>query len=296
MNHLELFSPAKINLRLDILGKRSDGYHEIRTVFQKISLGDDLFLDAIKNGIEVTCNNPQVPCSGANLAYAAAQMLVSRYAIKDGIRITIKKRIPVAAGLGGGSSNAACTLAGINQLFGLGLSDQGLMVMAKELGADVPFFLFGSSAVGTGIGNVLQPLTIHPKLWLLLVTPEMQISTAWAYQNVRRELTNGADNITIPSCINDIAEIIAILSNDLEKVVLPRFPLLQDIKDALRNKGALGCLMSGSGSTVFGIFASEEKANMALGQLDMPAAWHRCVCSGIGPVAEEAVAPNYKAC
>ena len=281
MNCLQLFSPAKVNLRLDILGKRPDGYHDIRTIFQKISLGDDLTLAIIKSGIEVACDNPQVPCGEGNLAHAAAKMLVSRYDIKDGIRVTIKKRIPVAAGLGGGSSNAASTLAGINQLFGLGLSNRDLMVMARDLGADVPFFLFGSSAIATGIGDVLQAISIHPKLWFLLVTPDIQISTAWAYQNVRRGLTNGTVNITIPSCINDIAEIIAILSNDLEKVVLPRFPILQDIKDALRNHGALGCLMSGSGSTVFGLFTSEEKARLALGQLNMPSAWHMSVCRGI---------------
>jgi 4-diphosphocytidyl-2-C-methyl-D-erythritol kinase len=281
MNRIELFSPAKVNLRLDILGRRPDGYHDIRTIFQKISLGDDLTLAVITRGIEVECDNPLIPTNEGNLAYAAAQMLLSRYAIQDGIRITIKKRVPVAAGLGGGSSNAAYTLAGINQLFGLGLNNRDLMTMAKDLGADVPFFLLGGSAIGTGIGDELQAIIIHPELWLLLVTPDVQISTAWAYQNVRRGLTIGADNITIPSSINDIAEIIAILSNDLEKVVLPRFPILQDIKDALRKHGALGCLMSGSGSTVFGIFTSEEKARLALRQLDMPSAWHTSVCCGI---------------
>ena len=253
----------KINLYLDVLGKRPDGYHDIRTVFQKISLGDDVTLDRIKSGIEVACDNPLVPINEGNLAHAAAKMLVSRYAIKDGIRITIKKRIPVAAGLGGGSSNAASTLAGINQLFVLGLSNKDLMPMARDLGADVPFFLFGSSAIGTGIGDKLQAVSIQPKLWYLLVTPDVQISTAWAYQNVTRGLTNGAVNITIPSCIKTISEIIAILYNDLEKVVLPRFPLLQDIKDELRNKGALGCLMSGSGSTLFALFEEPSAARAA---------------------------------
>lgn len=281
MKSIELVSHAKVNLRLDILGKRPDGYHDIRTIFQKISLCDDLTLAVIKSGIEVTCDNPLVPCGEGNLAHAAAKMLLSRYSIKDGIRISIKKRIPVAAGLGGGSSNAASTLAGINQLCGLDLHNRDLMAMAGDLGADVPFFLFGDSAIGTGIGDVLQAISIHPQLWFLLVTPDLQISTAWAYQNVRRGLTNEAVNITIPSCINDIAEIIAILSNDLEKVVLPRFPLLEDIKDALRKQGALGCLMSGSGSTVFGIFASEEKARQALDQLNMPPAWQTSVCCGL---------------
>ena len=281
MNHIELFSHAKVNLRLDILGKRPDGYHDIRTVFQKISLRDELTVAIIKSGIEVACDNTQVPCNEKNLAHVAARMLLTRYGIKDGLRITIKKRIPIAAGLGGGSSNAASTLQGINQLFGLGLSTQELMKTGRDIGADVPFFLFANSAIGTGIGEKLEPISIHPKLWFLLVTPDIQISTAWAYQNVRRGLTNGAINITIPPCITDLAGIIAILSNDLEAVITLRFPLIQDIKDELRNKGALGSLMTGSGSTVFGIFASEEKARSAQGQLEMPSAWQHFVCWGI---------------
>lgn len=281
MKSIELFSPAKVNLRLDILGKRPDGYHEIRTIFQKISLGDNLTLTVISSGIEVTCDNPLVPTNHGNLAHAAAKMLLSRYAIREGIRITIKKRIPMAAGLGGGSSNAAFTLSGINKLFDLGLKDEELMTMARTLGADVPFFIFGNSALGTGIGDVLQAISIQPKLWFLLVTPDVRISTAWAYQNVRRGLTNRAVNITIPSCIHATHEIIAMLSNDLEQVVFPRFPLLRNIKDMLREKGALGCLMSGSGSTVYGIFPSEEKARLALEKLDAPPAWQRFVCCGI---------------
>lgn len=278
MNRIELFSHAKVNLRLDILGKRPDGYHDIRTVFQKISLCDELTITIIKSGIEVACDNTQVPCSEKNLAHVAARMLLSRYGIKDGIRISIKKRIPVAAGLGGGSSNAASTLQGINELFGLGLSNRDLMKMGRDIGADVPFFLYGNSAIGTGIGDKLEPIAILTKLWFVLITPDIKISTAWAYQNVRTGLTNGAIHITIPPSLSDLAEIIAILSNDLERVVVPFFPLIQDIKERLKDKGALGSLMTGSGSTVFGIFASEEKARLAQGQLEMPAAWQHFVC------------------
>lgn len=280
MNHLELSSHAKVNLRLDILSRRPDGYHEIRTIFQKISLADDLTISIIKSGIEVRCDNPLVPCNESNLVHVAARMLLSRYGIKDGVRIAIKKRIPIAAGLGGGSSNAASTLQGVNELFGLGMSSQELMKTGRDIGADVPFFLFGNSAIGTGIGEKLEPLSIQPKLWFVLVTPDIQISTAWAYQNVRTGLTKDAFHITIPPRISDLSEIISLLSNDLEEVVLPLFPLIQDIKSELISKGALGSLMTGSGSTVFGIFVSEEKAGKAQGLLEQHRGWQCFVCHG----------------
>jgi 4-diphosphocytidyl-2-C-methyl-D-erythritol kinase len=273
MKNVELFSHAKINLRLDILGKRPDGYHDIRTVFQKITLGDELSIALSKSGIEVTCDSSQVPNNEGNLAYTAARGLLDRHKIKDGLKIAIKKQIPVAAGLGGGSSNAAATLMGINQLFELGLTDEELMQIGRTIGADVPFFIFGESARATGIGDVLEPLTIKPPLYLLLITPETSISTAWAYGNIRRGLTNSMNNITIPPCINHLAEVIALLSNDFEKVVIPHYPIIQTIKDELLDKGARGSLMSGSGSTVFGIFETEGKAEEALNQIKSPSDW-----------------------
>ena len=273
MNSIELFSHAKINLRLDILGKRPDGYHDIRTVFQKITLGDELSIAITKSSIEVECNHPQVPDNEGNLAFAAAKTLLDRYKIKDGLRIAIKKKIPVAAGLGGGSSNAAATLMGINQLFELGLTDEELMGIGKTIGADVPFFLFGNSALAAGIGDLLEPLIIKPRFLLLLITPDIPISTAWAYGSIRRGLTNSVNNITIPQCINHLAEVIAILSNDLEKVVIPHHPVIQTIKDELLDKGAKGSLMSGSGSTVFGLFESEGEVQEALAQIKIPRNW-----------------------
>ena len=273
MNSIELFSHAKVNLRLDILGKRPDGYHNIRTVFQKITLGDELTIAIAKSGIEVACNNPQVPNNEGNLAFTAARALFDRYKIKDGVKIAISKQIPVAAGLGGGSSNAAATLMGINQLFGLGLSAEELMKIGKEIGADVPFFIFGKSARATGIGEILEPLPITPQLWFLLITPDIPISTAWAYNAIRRGLTNREINIIIPDCIDHLTEVITILSNDLEKVVIPQYPVIQTIKDELLDKGAKGSLMSGSGSTVFGIFESEAEAKEAHTQITKHKNW-----------------------
>jgi 4-diphosphocytidyl-2-C-methyl-D-erythritol kinase len=273
MKNVELFSHAKINLRLDILGKRPDGYHDIRTVFQKITLGDELSIAVTKGKTEITCDSSQVPHNEGNLAYTAARLLLDRYKIKEGVKIAIRKRIPVAAGLGGGSSNAAATLMGVNQLFELGLSAEELMGTGKEIGADVPFFIFGESARATGIGEILAPMKIAPPLWLLLVTPDIPISTAWAYGNLRSGLTNREINIIIPDCINHLDEVITILSNDLEKVVTPEYPVIQTIKDELLDKGAKGSLMSGSGSTVFGIFESETAAQEAFTQIKRQKSW-----------------------
>jgi len=161
----------------------------------------------------------------------------------------------------------------INQLFALGLTDEELMGIGRTIGADVPFFIFGNSARATGIGDILDPLILNPRFWLLLITPDIPISTAWAYGNIRRGLTNSFNNITIPKCINHLSEVIAILSNDFEKVVIPHHPVIQTIKDELLDKGARGSLMSGSGSTVFGIFENEEEAKEALTQIKISKNW-----------------------
>jgi len=255
------------------VGKRKDGYHDIRTLFQKVSLRDELRITTASNSIKVECDNHQVPANEGNLAYTAAQAILSQYGIKDGVSISIKKNIPIAAGLGGGSSNAASTLLGINQLFGLGASTRELMRIGRDIGADVPFFIFGKTALATGIGDRLEKIEITPKLWLLLITPGIQISTAWAYSNLRMGLTSRPINTNIPNCINHLTEIISLLSNDLEKAVIPRYPIVKSIKEDLLNKGAQGSLMSGSGSTVYGIFSSEDEAKEAYGQLTNHSDW-----------------------
>jgi len=274
MDSIELYSHAKINLRLDILRKRADGYHDIRTLLQKVSLRDELRIAIAKRGIKVMCDNHQVPINEDNLAYTAAQTILNRYKVKDGVNISIKKNIPIAAGLGGGSSNAASTLIGINQLFGLGISKQELIKIGSDIGADVPFFIFCDTALATGIGDRLEKIDIIPKLWLLLITPDIQISTAWAYRSLRMGLTSKPINTNIPNCITHLTEITTILSNDLEKVVIPQYPVIQRIKAELINKGAKGSLMSGSGSTVFGIFSSEDEAKEAHAQLMTYSDWH----------------------
>jgi len=273
MKSITLPSHAKINLRLEIVRKRDDGYHDIKTLLQKVSLSDEIYLSTIPTGITVVCDHPQVPANETNLAYAAAQALLSRYHLKDGIAISIKKNIPVAAGLGGGSSNAATTLAGINQLFALGASTEELMKIGSAIGADVPFFLFGNTALATGIGDKLETIHLTPPLWLLLITPPLQVSTTWAYRTFRMGLTSIRNNINIPTCINHLTALLTLLSNDLEKVVIPRYPVIQTIKEELFQRGARGSLMSGSGSTVYGIFSTKEEAQEALAQLKGHREW-----------------------
>lgn len=281
MDSIELSSHAKINLRLDVLRKRADGYHEVRTVLQKVSLKDELRITIAKRDIKVECDNHLVPANEGNLAYTAAQTMLNRYEIKDGVSISIKKNIPIAAGLGGGSSNAASTLTGINQLFGLGIGKQELMKIGRDIGVDVPFFIFGKTALATGIGDRLEAIEMIPKLWLLLITPDIQISTAWAYRSLRIGLTSKPININIHNYINHTAEIINILSNDLEKVVIPQYPVIQRIKEELLDKGAKGSLMSGSGSTVYGIFSSEGEAKEAHAQLMTHSDWHLQLCQNL---------------
>jgi 4-diphosphocytidyl-2-C-methyl-D-erythritol kinase len=281
MNSIELNSYAKINLRLDVLDKRPDGYHEIRTLFQKVSLKDELSISISKSGIKVACDNQQVPVNEGNLAYTAARAILNRYNIKEGVSISIKKNIPIAAGLGGGSSNAASTLLGINRLCGLEAGTQELMEMGKDIGADVPFFIFGNTALATGIGEKLKKIELIPQLWLLLVNPGIQISTAWAYSSLKMGLTKRPINITIPNSITHLSEIITMLSNDLERVAIPRYPIIQTIKKELINNGAKGSLMSGSGSTVFGIFTSEDEAKEAYTKFKDHNNWQMSVCRNI---------------
>ena len=281
MKSIELYSHAKINLRLDVLDKRPDGYHEIRTVFLKVSLKDELSINISKSDIKVACDNQQVPANEGNLAYTAARTILNRYNIKEGVSIAIKKNIPIASGLGGGSSNAASTLMGINRLFGLEAGTQELMEMGKDIGADVPFFIFGNTALATGIGEKLKKLELIPELWMLLVTPSIQISTAWAYSNLKMGLTKRPINTTIHNRITHLSEIITMLSNDLERVAIPRYPIIQTIKKELLNKGAKGSLMSGSGSTVFGIFTSEDEAKEAYTRFKDHNNWQMSVCRNI---------------
>ena len=199
MDSLRLRSPAKVNLRLDVLYKRNDGYHEIRSVMQEIDLCDEVTISLGGSKLKVSCDDRETPEGTENLAHRAARNILRRFKIDVGIDIFIEKRIPVASGLGGGSSNAAATLMGLNKLLRLRLTKKELMEMGTQLGADVPFFIFGRRALVTGIGDRLRKIELPSPLWTVLVNPNIRVSTAWAYKNLNMGLTKKKNNCTLSS-------------------------------------------------------------------------------------------------
>jgi 4-diphosphocytidyl-2-C-methyl-D-erythritol kinase len=262
MDTLTLYAPAKINYLLDVIGKRTDGYHELRMIMQRVNLCDEIILTLTDTpGITVTCNSKGAPDGPENIAWKAARAMLDRAGSNNGVNIKIIKNIPVAAGLGGGSSDAASVLLGMNELLKLGLAEQELMETGCKLGADVPFFIFKKTALAEGIGEKLTSLPEMPKLWIVLINPGVHVSTAWVYRSL--QLTSGRELNKLPEFFESIESVVSILSNDLEAVTIPAFPVIADIKERLMNLGAAGSLMSGSGPTVFGVFKSFEVAEAA---------------------------------
>ncbi len=267
MRKVRLKSPAKVNLSLEILKKRQDGYHEIRTVLQKISLYDILNFSLEKEkGIFIETDHPSLPIGRDNLVYKAAESILKRIKYNGGVRIRIEKRIPIGSGLGGGSSNAASTLKALNKIFKLDMSDKALMKIGSEIGADIPFFLFDGSAIGFGIGDKLKGIEI-PHLWYILIYPNFEVSTRWAYKNFL--LTKNQFHLKLHTFLKNIYNIPSILRNDLEGVVSKEYPEIEIMKRALLDVGALGSSMTGSGPTVFGIFESKRDVKKALEKLNI---------------------------
>jgi 4-diphosphocytidyl-2-C-methyl-D-erythritol kinase len=262
LKSLSLKSYAKINLCLHLLKKREDGYHEIFSVMQAIDLYDRLALHKTERGIVIQCDHPDVPEDENNLAYQAANLLFKEKDLKGGVRINIEKKIPVSAGLGGGSSNAAFTLKGINQLFDLQLSLQRLHSLASRIGSDVPFFLYSGQAIAKGRGEKIVPIKLYGDYWLVLICPNLMISTGRVYQNAKFDLTAGKSFINLDFCDNkdDFLKRLRQFHNDLEKVVMPRHKIIRQIKKTLENSGAIKSSMSGSGPTVYGLFEKKSQA------------------------------------
>lgn len=256
-------APAKINLGLTIEGRRRDGYHDIATIFLKITLTDTLYVEATSGDIEIQCTHPAVPCDERNLIYRAIAML-QPLAPGRGARVRLEKRIPVAAGVGGGSSDAAAALLAVNTLWGLQLSADDLMPYGAQLGADVPFFLYPSpAAYGRGRGDELSPLTCPNSFFLVLVTPPVAVSTAQVYGQYKIELTDVAKDTTIVRRhfeSGDLSSLAATYTNDLETVVIRQFPIVQTVKETLSQPGTYGVGMSGSGPTVYALCPSQDVA------------------------------------
>jgi len=260
---IELLSPAKVNVFLKITGQRIDGYHELLTVFVPVSLYDKLIISKSEKGLEVYYRGREIPNNQNNLVSRAAISFFEKTGIKKGIKITLIKNIPISSGLGGGSSNAATTLKGLNQLWPNALSKEDLEKLALSLGADVPFFLLQKPAMARGIGEILQPIENFPSLWYVIVSPNLMISTAWTYERFKLNLTNNRNQNKMSSFKKNIFNIPELLFNDLERVTLVKYPFLSSIKESLLQVGALGALMTGSGPSIFGLFDSAEKAQKA---------------------------------
>lgn len=263
MNFLAVKAPAKVNLYLRVIGKRSDGYHNIETIFQSISLFDELYLkESASSEIKIECEYPQVPPGEENTIYRAVSLLREYTGISRGIKILLNKKIPVGGGLGGAASDAAAVLEALNEGWQFNLSREVLFHLARKIGADVSFFLMRGTALGKGRGDELQVLPSIPPVWLVIVNPGFSVSTAEVYQEVTAGLTNHSNGIKILDAVKsgDIKLISEYLHNDLEKVVFPLFPILGQIKKRLIQLGARGALMAGSGSCIFGLVSTEEVA------------------------------------
>ena len=260
---IEILSPAKVNLFLKITGQRVDGYHELVSVFVPVALYDKLKISKSEKGLEVYCTGRGLPKGQNNLVNKAAISFFKKTGTRKGVKITLIKKIPISSGLGGGSSDAAATLKGLNQLWRSPLSKEELEKLALSLGADVPFFLLQKPAIARGIGEILQPIENFPSFWYVIVSPDLMVSTAWAYERTKLELTNNGNQNIVNILKKGIFNIPDLLFNDLERVTLVKYPFLCSIKDSLIKLGALGALMTGSGPSIFGLFDSAKKAQEA---------------------------------
>ena len=255
---------AKINLTLDILGKRPDGYHEVAMVMQSIGLHDTIEMEKSAAGIALTINVPWLRADEKNLAWRAAELMQQEYGLSGGVNMRLTKRIPVAAGLAGGSADAAAVLRGMNRLYELGLSDAKLCELGARLGSDIPFCLLGGTMLSTGRGEVLTRLSNLPETWVVLAKPRISVSTAWAYQNYDEQgAEQHPDNARIQQEIarGDRKAVAKLLCNVLESVTIKRYDVISRYKTMMLEQGAMASMMSGSGPTVFGLVGSRAQAN-----------------------------------
>lgn len=262
---------AKINLGLDVVRRLENGYHEVRMIMQTVGIYDVLTFTAAQSGIRITTDSGELPVGEDNLIYRAARLLMETYNMSAGVDIHLEKHIPIAAGMAGGSSDAAATLMGLNELFALGASDEQLRQLGVRIGADVPYCIMGGTALAEGIGELLTPLPPAPQCVLLIAKPDIQVSTKYVYEHLdagntwqhpdidgmRRAIENG-----------DLSGVIARLGNVLETVTIEAYPVIDRIKREMISGGARGSLMSGSGPTVFGIYDSREQARAVRDSLE----------------------------
>ena len=264
MESIRLKARAKINLGLDVLGKREDGYHEVRMIMQTIGIYDRIIINKIpEDEIRIVSNLSFLPVNENNLIYKAAKLLKYKYNFAGGVEVNLNKFIPVAAGMAGGSTDAASTLFGINKLFDLGLSTKTMMELGVGIGADVPYCVMRGTALAEGIGEKLTRLKSVPHMWIVIAKPSINVSTKLVYENLDMGgVSTHPDIDGIISAINEqnIEQIALRMGNVLETVTIPLYPVIQDIKNDMITHGAYNAMMSGSGPTVFGIFPDEQTA------------------------------------
>ena len=258
---------AKINLGLDVLRKREDGYHEVKMIMQTIGLCDTLTFEMTKeNDIVIESDSGKLPLDEHNLIYKAARVFFEETGQAFGIKIFLNKRIPIAAGMAGGSTDAAATFLALNEISGQPLSMEKLLEISVKVGADVPYCIMGGTALSEGIGDILTPLTPLRDVYILIAKPPVNVSTGFVYGNLKiteETVHPDIDGIIDAMKANDAAKVSTLMSNVLETVTAPAYPVIRDLENIMMNNGALGSIMSGSGPTVFGIFENEAWAKKA---------------------------------
>lgn len=266
-NDISLKALAKINLGLDVVRRREDGYHEVRMIMQTIQLYDRLDIKRTQEpGIQIQTNLSFLPVNENNLIYKAAKLLMDEFSITDGVSVKLDKRIPVAAGMAGGSTDAAAMLIGVNRLFSLGLTKKQLMERGVQIGADVPYCIMRGTALAEGIGEALSPLPPMVKCPVLVAKPSISVSTKFVYQNLKLDDTTihpDIDRLIDDIKAKNLHDIAAHMGNVLETVTIPNYPVIDEIKKHMLSNGAVGAMMSGSGPTVFGLFDDEDTAKKA---------------------------------
>ena len=270
MNEYKIKAHAKINLGLDVIRRRPDGYHEVKMIMQSIGLCDELTLEKAPSGITLTTDHPELSCGEDNLIYKAAKLMLDTYHISGGIRIHLQKKIPIAAGMAGGSTDAAAAMKGISRLFDLEVPLEQLMKLGMTIGADVPYCILGGTALAEGIGEKLTPLTPAPDFYILVAKPGISVSTKYVYEHLDAAgiaRHPDIDGMVLSIESGSLQGILDRMGNVLETVTIPAHPEIDSLKRRIRELGAVNSLMSGSGPTVFGVFLSEQAAEFACEQL-----------------------------
>ena len=271
MNEYRIKAYAKINLGLDVVRRLENGYHEVKMVMQTVGFYDVLDFQRTAGGIVITTDSGELPTDENNLIYKAAKLMMEAYHIGEGVKIHLEKHIPIAAGMAGGSTDAAATLKGMNRLFDLGCTLKDLMELGVKIGADVPYCVMGGTALAEGIGEKLTPLAPAPDCYVLVAKPDINVSTKYVYEHLdAQEIVKHPDIDGMVEAITEesLQGILDRMENVLETVTVSAYPVIQTIKDRMKELGAINSLMSGSGPTVFGIFVEKDMARRAYDKLE----------------------------